>query len=186
MTFRVGESVRVEMTKWGERPHWEFDGMWLGSDQHGDWIGYPTGTSMSRPGAAVLSPNDQVGLVPSPDLPDEERWWIGTFHGPGGPGVSVYVDIATPPTWDGNAVHTVDLDLDVIRGVTGRIWVDDEDEFAQHRVALGYPDDLVGSAMRSCDRVLAAVTSGRPPYDGSHRPWLQLLTEMVGHERPQV
>ena len=34
-----GDAVRVVMTKWGDRPHWEFDATYLGSDEHGDWIG---------------------------------------------------------------------------------------------------------------------------------------------------
>ena len=53
----------------------------------------------------------------------------------------VYVDITTPPVWDGTVLRAVDLDLDVVRGNTGRVWVDDEDEFADHRVRFGYPDE---------------------------------------------
>ncbi|WP_180935649.1 DUF402 domain-containing protein [Nocardioides ungokensis] len=36
-------------------------------------------------------------------------------------------------------LRAVDLDLDVVRGRTGRVWIDDEDEFAEHRVRFGYP-----------------------------------------------
>ena len=43
------------MTKWGDRPHWEFDAVLLGSDEHGDWLGIPGGTHMSRPGAAYVA-----------------------------------------------------------------------------------------------------------------------------------
>ena len=32
------------MSKWGDRPHWEFDALFLGSDRHGDWLGIPVGT----------------------------------------------------------------------------------------------------------------------------------------------
>jgi hypothetical protein len=179
MSFELGDPVRLEMAKWGDRPHWAFDAIWLGSDEHGDWIGIPPGTPMDRPGAHYEPPVPQVGLSPAADRPDEERWWFATFHGPRSPaGVSVYVDIATPPVWDGTTLRTVDLDLDVVREITGRIWIDDEDEFAQHQVELGYPEDVVRAAMVSCDRVEAAMSAGRAPYDGSHKVWLAQLASL--------
>jgi uncharacterized protein len=89
----------------------------------------------------------------------------------------VYVDITTPCVWadDESTVTAVDLDLDVIKGPTGRVWVDAEDEFAEHQVTLDYPSDLVASAVRSCEHVLRAVTEGAAPFDGSARPWLDRL-----------
>ena len=64
----------------------------------------------------------------------------------------------------------------MVRGNSGRVWVDDEDEFAEHRVRFGYPDEVVRLAMTSCDRVRAAMLAGAAPYDGTtHLPWLQRL-----------
>ena len=175
MSPSAGDPVRCEMTKWGERPHWVFPATYLGRDEHGDWLGFTTGTRFTRPGADYVAPYDQVGLMPHPDL--AERGWVATFHSPGGD-VQVYVDIATPPRWDGDVVRAVDLDLDVIRGAAGRTWVDDEDEFADHRVSLGYPDDLVRAALASCDAVHAAVRDALAPFDGSHLPWLERLAAL--------
>jgi hypothetical protein len=60
------------------------------------------------------------------------------------------------------------------------VWVDDEDEFARHRVELGYPDEVIRSAMRACNLVEAAVRTRVAPYDGAtHRPWLDRLAEQV-------
>jgi protein associated with RNAse G/E len=82
-----------------------------------------------------------------------------------------------PPVWHEGLVRLVDLDLDVIRDWSGRVWVDDEDEFAEHRVLFGYPDDVVRLAMDSCDRVRAAMMTGAAPYDGvTHLPWLERLS----------
>ena len=131
-----GTPVEVAMTKWRDLPHWEYSGVFLGSDLYGDWIGIPAGTAMSRPGADYVAPVDQVSLVPPAHA--GERGWLATFHGRGGE-VEVYVDITTPPLWDRSTLRAVDLDLDVVRGTTGRVWVDDEDEFAEHRIALGLP-----------------------------------------------
>lgn len=165
--------MRIEVTKWGDRPHWVYGGRWLGSDEHGDWIGFAAGSRFTRPGRDYVAPYDQVALVPGPG-PAEDRGFLAAFHAPAGP-VQVYVDVTTPPRWDGDVVRAVDLDLDVVRGTAGRVWVEDEDEFARHRVALGYPDDLVAAALRSCAGLEAAVRAAAPPYDGSHRAWLSVL-----------
>jgi uncharacterized protein len=168
-----GDPVRVVMTKWVDRPHWEFDCWFLGSDEHGDWLGIPAGTAMARPGVTYVAPTAQVGLVPAAG-PEAGRGWLATFHAEGGP-VRVYVDVTTPPVWDGPVLRAVDLDLDVVSGNTGRVWVDDEDEFADHRVRYEYPDALVAAAAASCDRVHAAVVAGTAPYDGSAGRWLARL-----------
>ena len=81
-----------------------------------------------------------------------------------------------PAVWDGSTVRAIDLDLDVIRGDNGRVIVDDEEEFAEHRVAFGYPDDVVARAQQSCRRVRDAMVAGAAPYDGAtHLPWLERL-----------
>jgi hypothetical protein len=172
----AGTPVTVAMTKWGGRRHWRFAAVVLGSDLHGDWLGVPAGTSMSRTGASYVAPTDQVGLVPPPG-PDLDRGWLATFHAEGGP-LDAYVDITTPPVWDGDVLRAVDLDLDVLRGPTGRVWVDDEDEFARHRVALGYPPEICELALASCDRVRRLAEAGVAPYDGGARAWLRVL---AGH-----
>jgi uncharacterized protein len=106
-----GDACRLEFTKWGDQPHWEMDAVYLGSDDHGDWLGYPVGTYMSRPGLDLVSTNPQVGLVPAAGMLG--RAWVATFHGPGGP-VATYVDVSTPAEWSGSVVRAVDLDLDVV------------------------------------------------------------------------
>jgi hypothetical protein len=166
------------MTKWGDRPHWEFDATYLGSDEHGDWLGIPAGTAMDRPGAHYVAPTNQVGLVPPPGS-EVDRGWLATFHDVGGP-VRVYVDITSPPVWDGRVVRAVDLDLDVVRGNSGGTWVEDEDEFAEHRLAFGYPEAVARGALAACERVLAQLTDGSAPYDGSAAAWLGRLAGMLG------
>ena len=167
--------MRVVFRKWGDRPHWEYDALHLGTDEHGTWIGAPAGTHLSRPGAAFCAPGDFVSLFPAGEP------FVATFYDPAAwvravNPVDVYVDITTVPQWSEGAVSMVDLDLDVVRGPTGRVWIDDEDEFADHRVRFGYPADVVRLAGSSCDRVHAAVSSGLPPYDGVVGPrWLSRL-----------
>ena len=174
MRFELGDPVLIAMTKWREAPHWQIPARWLGSDEHGDWLGIPRGTLMARPGYQTVSEFDQVGLIPPPGRPDEQRAWMATFHAAPAP-TWVYVDMTTPPVWDGSAVRAVDLDLDVIRMRDGHVVVDDEDEFAEHQVELGYPPEVVDLAQASCDRVHAAILDEDPPFDGSHERWLDVL-----------
>ena len=158
------------MTKWGDRPHWRFEGSYLGSDAHGDWLGFPTGTHNARPGFEFHSEVDSVTLVP------RGGWFLATFHQPG-IWCDLYIDISSPAAWEGSVLRAVDLDLDVIRltDPPGEVLVDDEDEFAEHQIAFGYPPAVVTSARESCSRVLAAVVAGEAPYDGTHRRWLELV-----------
>jgi len=170
----LGDPVSIEMEKWGGRRHWHIPGSWLGSDEHGDWIGIPAGTLMVRPGLEIVSEFDQVGLVPAAGS-DAVRGFLATFHEPPAP-TWVYVDMTTPPVWDGSIVRAVDLDLDVIRMRDGHVVVDDEDEFAEHQVVFGYPAEVVTLAEASRDHVHAAVLGEHPPYDGSHERWQTILT----------
>jgi hypothetical protein len=173
-----GDKVRLAMTKWGGTPHWEMDGVYLGRDEAGDWIGFPAGTHMSRPGMEVTSKNDQVGLVPASGTAVGQAW-LATFHGPGGI-VWTYVDMTTVPEWHGRTVRAVDLDLDVIEALDRSVYVDDQDEFDEHRVELGYPREIVDLALATRDLVRTAVSAKLPPFDGRAAPWLDALREHAG------
>jgi len=56
----------------------------------------------------------------------------------------LYVNVATPATWDGVSVTAIDMDLDLLKW-PGKpdIVLDDEDEFREHSKLYGYPEDLV-------------------------------------------
>ena len=173
-TAAPGTRTRVVARKWGDRPHWEHAAVLLGSDEHGTWLGTTPGTTRSRPGAAYVTDVAQVTLVPP------HAAFVATFYTHGGTlPCEVYVDITTVPVWstepNGVTVTAVDLDLDVVRGWSGRVWVDDEDEFADHRVRLGYPADLVRLATASCEAVRTALEDRRAPYDGQAQAWLARL-----------
>ncbi|MEO5654250.1 MAG: DUF402 domain-containing protein [Marmoricola sp.] len=170
----MSHPVRVECRKWPDAPHWEFDGVHLGVDEHGIWIGITEGTLLASPSRAFHATADHVTLVP------HDAWWLATFYGEDRQRpFDIYVDIATPAVWhSGSLVRAVDLDLDVIKGTTGRVWVDDEDEFAAHRVQLAYPEDVVRRALGSCESVLTALTAEQGCFDGVHRGWLSTLRSL--------
>lgn len=170
MPHAPGDPIRVEMTKWGDRPHWCFEGVWLGSDEYGEWLGFPVGTHNSRPGFAFDSEVDAVTLVP------RDAYWVATFQAPG-IWCDTYIDISTPSTWDSDVLRTVDLDLDVIRRDTGQVVIDDEDEFLEHQVSFGYPAEVIAAARTTADELFVAVEQRQAPYDGkAHLAWLDHLT----------
>lgn len=84
---------------------------------------------------------------------------------PGWVARSLYVNIATPATWDDDLVRFVDLDLDVSlqHQAQGPV-VEDRDEFEERRVAWGYPPDLVARAETSVERVLDLFRRRHRPF----------------------
>jgi hypothetical protein len=184
MAHAPGDPIRIEVTKWGERRHWHFDGLWLGSDEHGEWLGFPAGTHNARPGYSYESQVASVTLVP------HTGHWVATFHAPG-IWCDLYIDVCTPAAWDGDVLRMIDLDLDVIRmsattpdasrppGLVagpGEVFIDDEDEFLEHQATFGYPPDVIAVARASADELEVAVRTGAAPYDGDTHPrWLAAL-----------
>ena len=162
-------TVRVLTRKWPDSPHWEFDAVRLGVDGHGHWVGVARGTWLSKPGKGFTATADHVVLLPHDD------WWVATIYGtdPERP-MDVYVDMTTPCVWspDQSSVSCIDLDLDVIQSVDGRIWVDDEDEFAEHQVRYGYPPEVIAAAEASRAEVLGDLTARRGAFDGVSETWL--------------
>ena len=73
-------------------------------------------------------------------------------------------------------MHVVDLDLDVVRRrATGAVELRDEDEFAEHRVRFGYPDDLVANAESTAKWLFGALGDGTEPFATAYRSWLKLV-----------
>lgn len=152
-----GQVVPMRFGKWGGHPHWEMDVRYLGSDEFGDWLGSPAGMPMRRPGMESWTDAESAYLVP------RDQDFVAAFNGRGVP-VAIYVDVTDRPWWDGTTMRAVDLDLDVVKGWDGSVIVDDEDEFADHQVELGYPAEVVVAAQASCDALVAAITAGLEPW----------------------
>lgn len=175
--FEVGHPVRVEMTKWGGRPHWEWEGLYLGEDEHGEWLGYPIGTHFAKPGRGWDADFASVGLVPHRDAAHltvfNRRTEIIRAQ--------IYIDMATPPEWHGDVLRSIDLDLDVVRRWDGETAIIDQDEFEQHQVELGYPPEIIAMTEESAGRVYAAVNAEEPPYDDATRErWFTVLADLSG------
>ncbi|AKT52571.1 hypothetical protein ADJ73_03725 [Arsenicicoccus sp. oral taxon 190] len=168
--MRGGETVAIRFSKWDASPHWAYDGCYLGADEFGHWVRVPVGARIARPGQAFDNEHESVVC-----LPVETGHVITTNAAPHK--IRHYVDVTTAPMWrrvEGVAtVAMVDLDLDVVERRTGRTYIDDEDEFADHQVLFGYPPELVTAAEARAHRMLRLVESGAEPFATVAEEWLR-------------
>jgi protein associated with RNAse G/E len=161
--------VRVVYRKYDGSAHRDYPARRLAEDDVGTWLGVTAGTKSIYHGRPSVEQIPFVLLVP------HDSWWTGMFNPP--PRTSeVYCDISTPARWEGDTVHLVDLDLDVVRRrATGVVELRDEDEFAVHRVRFGYPDSLVEAAEAAARWLTGALADGTEPFAAAYRKWLALV-----------
>jgi len=169
--LQPGQLVVARNRKWNGKAHWVVPGRYLGEDRYGWWIFQGTNEFCSRPGAAFYTRSDAVLLVP------RSGDWVATFYDDAHPnGVRVYVDLAVAHEWTDirpavTEFHVIDMDLDVIRMAGRGVFIDDQDEFAEHRVAMNYPDRLVDDIQAAADELYHAVKAQHAPFDGTDAEW---------------
>lgn len=145
--------------------------VYLGNDEHGDWVGQRNGWRSERPGAIIDAIGDNVTLIPS------SGEYASTFHA-SYPTVAIYIDVAWDVGWQAGEPVGIDMDLDVVRARDERgIWIDDRDEWDEHRVAYGYPLDIVTRLEQVALDLEREVTAEVAPYDGATaQRWLAVLS----------
>jgi uncharacterized protein len=158
-------SIQMRFTKWGGRLHWHYPVVPLGTDRHGWWLGGPKGTYFRRGDEEpVLRRHNYVMLVP------DEGDWIASWHMDSE--TEIYIDVTTRPIRNGNVIEAVDLDLDVIRRRDGQVLLVDEDEFAEHQVLYGYPEEVIARAQATADDLLTRVGAATEPFGRTGYEWL--------------
>lgn len=162
----MAEVVRVRYRKYDGSAHRDYPARRLADDHHGTWLGVDTGT------ASIYHGRPSVEQIPFVLLVPRGQWWTAMFNPP--PRTSeVYCDITTPARWDGETVDLVDLDLDVVRRrQTGAVELRDEDEFADHRVRFGYPEEVVRNARAAARWLRDALHRGREPFGSAYLGFL--------------
>jgi protein associated with RNAse G/E len=73
--------------------------------------------------------------------------------------------------------HAGHLDLDVRRRRWGEIERLDEDEFAEHQVRFGYPDEVIAQATAASYWLATALGDGTEPFASGFRSWLAQVSE---------
>ena len=149
----------IHYRKYDGSEHWRIEVQLLREDDRGWWLRGRAGGRATRPGHEVIEKVGFVALVP------RGAWWVAFWNFDRDGDYELYVDVATPAVAVGGELELVDLDLDVVRGWDHTVQVLDEDEFAEHTVRFGYPDDVVRSARAAADELVEAITRGDPPFD---------------------
>jgi uncharacterized protein len=171
-----GTRLEFRWRKWDGSPHWVHDCVYLGSDEWGDWFGQDTGWRSHRPGrefpasarnVTLLPPSGDFALTVNVAPPAHYR---------------VYIDIAWDVRWSDDGEPTgIDMDLDVVKAIDERgIYIDDRDEWDEHRVQYGYPLDLVAKLEAVTVDLEQKVTAGTPPFDDATADrWFARLDELL-------
>jgi protein associated with RNAse G/E len=167
------ETVHIDFRKWDGQRHWQFDMRRLGDDQHGLWLWSPQGSPMQR-GDEPTKQSQSVNLKLIP----ENRWWTAIWawqrrH-------DLYVDVITPPQWNGATVTMVDIDLDIVRWSDGTVEVLDEDEFAEHQIRYDYPQRLIDTARATTARLALAVEARHEPFGEIGAAWMKRAVQLAG------
>lgn len=167
----MSDIVHIDFRKWGGARHWQFDMRRLGDDEHGLWLWAPPGSLSQRGTEPPVEWGVGVKVIP------EGKWWTAIW--PADRKHELYIDIITPPRWNGSTVTMVDIDLDVVRWSDGRVEVLDEDEFLEHQVDLGYPDRLIATARAVTARMALAVEAHHEPFGDVGLRWLELARKLA-------
>ncbi|MFI5731055.1 DUF402 domain-containing protein [Kribbella sp. NPDC051587] len=169
-SISAGDNCRVLTSKWGNKRHYEYDATFLGVDEYGAWLSAPQGTHFWRPDHEFHSGFPQVILLPNGKKP-----WYVHYFGKSDTGKPprhyTYADISTPWNEASGTFSVVDLDLDVIGQVDGKIRIDDVEEFFSNRDDLQYPPDVAAVALETCLRIYSQMRTQQAPFDGAHLKW---------------
>jgi len=167
------DEVEVILRKYDGRLHRRVRTRRLGTDRHGLWLGTPKGTTVHyhyghrRTGTTR---HDAVRLVP------DGQWWIAMFVAAPAER-EVYCDICLPPRWTApDEVTVVDLDLDLSRFRTGRVDLEDEDEFAANAARFAYPHAVVTGATTAAGDLYRRLTERAEPFGAAPLAWLDVLS----------
>jgi len=181
-----GTALQFRWRKWNGGAHWVNDEIYLGSDRWGDWLGQPAGWRNARPGRDFPAEHDSITLLP----PSGD--FVYTHNAAPHP-TRVYIDIAWDVRWDAGVPTGIDMDLDVVRrepaasyvdreGVLrspGDVYIEDRDEWDEHRVAYGYPLDLVDRLEGLAVDLETRVRAAQAPFDdATAAQWLARLAAL--------
>lgn len=169
-----GTRLTFRWRKWDGGTHWTHECVYLGADEWGDWFGQPAGWPSSRPGRDVIPTEPSVTLLPT------SGEYAFTHNAPPHR-TRVYIDLAWDAGWsDAGEPMGVDMDLDVVERLDRGVYIDDRDEWDEHRVQYGYPLDIVERLETLAIDLERRVTDRDAPFDESTAAaWLGRLAELT-------
>lgn len=170
-----GTPLAFRWRKWDGSPHWEHECVYLGSDHRGEWVGQRIGSHSFRPGRQVTLTVPSVMLLPA-----GRQDHVLTINGAPDP-TRIYIDVAWAVQWPDDGLPTaIDMDLDVVRRLDARgVYIDDEDEWAEHSALFGYPQDVIATLEATAHDLERRVRALEPPFDdATAEHWLGVLAAL--------
>lgn len=162
----VPKLVRVLSTKFEGSPHYDYLAELVPSEDDTQLVLLVRGGTLMQ---SYRGPRDAQATFTQVFWPSQDVWWNAEHYHeplafPDQASLLTYVNVALPATFDGETVRWVDLDLDVILTESGPVLLD-EDEFAEHLLAMRYPDDLITRARDTAASLLEHAAHERTPFD---------------------
>lgn len=168
-----GTVTQFRWRKWDDGVHWVHDCVYLGHDSWGEWFGQPAGWRSIRPGRNVVTAGPNVTL-----MPPSGEYAMTVNAAPSR--TRIYIDLGWDIGWSQSApgvAEGIDMDLDVVRALDERgIWIDDRDEWDEHRVHYGYPREVVERLETLAVDLERRVRAAEAPFnDATADAWLERL-----------
>jgi protein associated with RNAse G/E len=96
-----------------------------------------------------------------------DRWYnIFRFAQPDGELRNYYCNVNVPPTFAGEILSYVDLDLDILVAADFSYQVLDEEDFQSNAQTYRYPDELQQNARRAVEELVEMIRARAFPFGG--------------------
>jgi hypothetical protein len=171
----------------------------LGVDEHGLWLYTPKGSryrgldDAGRVAECEVAQGNRDAGSPIVHLIAPAAWWIAVWYdrdgnvpGRGDPLPYITIDVCTPPVLTAGEWVYEDLELDPHRDEDGRVWIDDEDEFA-HACDTGLISPAERIAARSAaDELRGLLVETAEPFGTAGWDWLSYARDLGLRPLPAV
>jgi protein associated with RNAse G/E len=94
-----------------------------------------------------------------------DRWYnVFRFSDPGGTLRNYYCNVNVPPSFDGQVLSYIDLDMDILVQPDFTYTVLDREEFTQNAARYGYTDDVRHNAERALKELISLIEARAFPF----------------------
>ena len=156
---RPGSRALLRATKYDGTAHWIQPFQVLSDDGNLLIAAYRARTPIYTSRGEFRSPYDSLVYF------WRDRWYnVFRLSRPGCQLALWYCNVTTPPSYDGNQIGYVDLDLDVTVRPNGCIELLDQDEFDTHQKLYCYPAEVIAHAEQAATDLIAMAKKGAYPF----------------------
>ena len=141
---------------------------------HRSWQGELLFEDDSMLGIAAVFEHDvkhpDLGLIENNTVSFEyffmNKWFNAfRFHRPYGIFRNWYCNICVPPSFSGDTIDFIDLDIDIVVWPDGRVETLDMKEFVDNAVKFKYPPNIVEGAKTALSELLNLIETAQFPFN---------------------